>query len=66
MGGEPLCAENLFLTNLIITSAREEIPGLKVYVWTGYLYKDLKKKDVEFLKSIPELHINIMNQKLIL
>ena len=43
MGGEPLCAENLFLTNLIITSAREEIPGLKVYVWTGYLYKDLKK-----------------------
>jgi anaerobic ribonucleoside-triphosphate reductase activating protein len=36
MGGEPLCLENAFLTYLVISKAKEAIPDLKVYVWTGY------------------------------
>lgn len=43
MGGEPLCPENCFLTNLVIQTAKEKIPNLKIYLWTGYLYEDLKK-----------------------
>lgn len=41
MGGEPLCSENLFLTNLIINSVKERLPQIKVYIWTGYYFEDL-------------------------
>ena len=43
LGGEPLCPENTFLTHLVIQTAKETIPDLKVYLWTGYLYEDLRK-----------------------
>ncbi|MBQ9657455.1 MAG: 4Fe-4S cluster-binding domain-containing protein [Clostridia bacterium] len=41
MGGEPLCDENLFLTDLVITSVREHYPDILIYVWTGYLAENL-------------------------
>lgn len=41
MGGEPLCPENQFLTNLIINSVKEKLPDTKIYLWTGYYLKDL-------------------------
>ena len=41
MGGEPLCPENQFLTNLIINSVKEKLPDTKVYLCTGYYLKDL-------------------------
>ena len=41
MGGEPLCAENTFLTYLVIKTVKEKLPNTKVYVWTGYYYEDL-------------------------
>lgn len=43
MGGEPLCPENQFLTQLVISSVKKELPNTKVYIWTGYFYEDLKK-----------------------
>lgn len=52
MGGEPLCEENLFLTNLVISYVREKVPGVKIYLWTGYIYEDLLKKDAPHLKNI--------------
>ena len=55
MGGEPLCEENLFLTNSVISHIREKVPGVKVYVWTGFLYEDLLKKSNPHLKKILEL-----------
>lgn len=55
MGGEPLCEENLFLTNLVISHIREKVPGVKVYVWTGFLYEDLLKKSNPHLQKILEL-----------
>ena len=42
LGGEPLCQENIFLTALIIRTVREKLPDTEIYVWTGYLYEDLK------------------------
>lgn len=52
MGGEPLCEENLFLTNFVISQVREKVPGTKIYIWTGYHYEDLLKKDAPHLKNI--------------
>jgi anaerobic ribonucleoside-triphosphate reductase activating protein len=42
MGGEPLAPENRFTSELIIQEARKKYPDLKIFVWTGYLFEDLK------------------------
>lgn len=52
MGGEPLCPENLFLVNLVINSVKEQLPNTKIYVWTGYLYEDLKTSPDKNLQNI--------------
>ena len=44
LGGEPLCDENLFLTELVIREIKKVYPEVKIYLWTGYLYNDLIKK----------------------
>lgn len=43
MGGEPLCPENEFLTHLVISSVKEKLPNIKIYIWTGYNYEELIK-----------------------
>lgn len=43
LGGEPLCAENAFLTALIIKEVKVHYPDIKIYVWTGYIYENLLK-----------------------
>ena len=52
MGGEPLCPENEFLTNLVITEIKKIYPNIKVYVWTGYVYDDLKNSNNIRIKNI--------------
>lgn len=41
MGGEPLCPENVFLTNLIVQQVKERLPQIKIYIWSGYTHKEL-------------------------
>lgn len=53
MGGEPLCPENQFLTNLIINSVKEKLPDTKIYLWTGYRLEDLDMSNNR-IKSILE------------
>lgn len=53
MGGEPLCLENQFLTNLIINSVKEKLPDTKIYLWTGYYLEDLDMSNNR-IKSILE------------
>lgn len=53
MGGEPLCPENQFLTNLIINSVKEKLPDTKIYLWTGYCLEDLDMSNNR-VKSILE------------
>lgn len=55
MGGEPLCPENEFLTLLIIKTIKEQLPDVKVYIWTGYLYEDLLKINNNHLADILKL-----------
>ena len=52
MGGEPLCQENEFLTNLIIDQVKETFPGIKIYVWSGYTYAELKNNPSSRIKNI--------------
>ena len=51
-GGEPLCPENLYLIKGIVSTVRVFIPGVKIYIWTGYTYEELLKSDNEDLKFI--------------
>lgn len=44
LGGEPLCEENLFLTDLIVRNVKEKVPDTEIYIWTGYLYESVKKQ----------------------
>ena len=55
MGGEPLAEENLFLTYLIIKTVKEKAPKTPIYIWTGYTYEQLIKKDNYRIKQIFEL-----------
>ena len=53
MGGQPLCPENQFLTNLIINSVKEKLPDTKIYLWTGYYLENLDMSNNR-IKSILE------------
>jgi anaerobic ribonucleoside-triphosphate reductase activating protein len=52
LGGEPLCEDNAFLTDLIITTVRKELPDTKIYVWTGYLYEEVQQNPNSHIKNI--------------
>ena len=52
MGGEPLCAENLFLTSMLIMNVKMQYPNIKVYVWTGYTYEKLLERNEQKLNWI--------------
>ena len=41
LGGEPLCDENLFLTELVCKEVLKVQPDTKIYIWTGYTYEEL-------------------------
>jgi anaerobic ribonucleoside-triphosphate reductase activating protein len=52
MGGEPLCQENIFLSNLIIKSIKERLPQVKIYVWTGYVYEELLRNNNKHIQML--------------
>ena len=54
MGGEPLCEENLLLTLMVLTEVRNHFPDTKVYLWTGYYYDELKKRNDSKINLILE------------
>ena len=55
MGGEPLCEENIFLSHLVLSYIREKIPGVKIYIWTGFIYENLLKNSSPQLQKILEM-----------
>lgn len=52
LGGEPLCKQNLPLTDFIINSVKTVSPETKIYIWTGYVLEDLLLDNNETLKNI--------------
>ena len=68
MGGEPLCAENEFLTLLLIIEVKKQLPNTPIYLWTGYTIEELltkpNTKTIDILKSIDFLIDGRYEQKL--
>ena len=54
MGGEPLCAENEFLTLLVIKTVKDKLPDTNVYIWTGYVYEELARRSCGHMNQILE------------
>ena len=54
MGGEPLCADNEFLTLLVVKTVKEKLPNTPIYIWTGYTYEELRKRNDNRLNQILE------------
>lgn len=52
LGGEPLCDENLFLTELVCKEVLKVQPDTKIYIWTGYTYEELCARNNSRLDSI--------------
>lgn len=44
LGGEPLCEENAELVADLIFAVKMYNPNIKIYLWTGYEYDELKEK----------------------
>ena len=59
LGGEPLCPENREFVHHVITELEKRLPGLQVYVWTGYTYDELREEDDLFIDSIL-LHTDVL------
>ena len=55
MGGEPLCEDNAFLTYMVIQEVRKKVPGVKVYIWSGYVYEDLLRSTDPHVRGALEL-----------
>ena len=55
MGGEPLCPENAYLTNVIACAAKQVAPDIKIYIWTGYTYEELLDMENPHITDILEL-----------
>lgn len=45
LGGEPLCEENLEYTYRIIRKVKKFYPNIKIFIWTGYTFSSLTKKN---------------------
>ena len=41
MGGEPKKKKNLLLTYMVLQEVKAHFPDVKIYIWTGYYYKQL-------------------------
>lgn len=52
MGGEPLCPENVFLVSMIIMTVKKDFPNIKIYIWTGYTYEELIKRNEQKINWI--------------
>lgn len=55
LGGEPLCPENLELVDGLVQAVKIAYPNIKVYIWTGYLYEELKESKDEHMQNILQL-----------
>ena len=51
LGGEPLAPQNLPMTEEVITAVRAAYPDIKIFLWTGYKFPNLKTTN-EYIKTI--------------
>ena len=60
LGGEPLCEENLDFVLSIITAVRTAYPNIKIYIWSGYTFKELiDKQDPRIINILKQSNVLI-------
>ena len=59
LGGEPLASYNLENTKNLILEVRKKFPNIKIYLWTGYYYEDLDKKNNTINKILKNIDVLI-------
>ena len=52
LGGEPLCEQNLDFVLNIVSTVRVAYPHIKIFIWSGYTYKELLDNKDERIKQI--------------
>ena len=50
LGGEPFAPYNVRYTYYIVSRIREKYPNIKIYIWTGYYFDNIK--DNEWVRNI--------------
>lgn len=50
LGGEPFAPYNVRYTYYIVSQIRKKYPNIKIYIWTGYYFDDIK--DNEWVRNI--------------
>ena len=50
LGGEPFAPYNVRYTYYIVSRIREKYPNIKIYIWTGYYFDDIK--DNKWVRNI--------------
>ena len=63
LGGEPLAPQNIDNTIYILSKIREQFKDIKILLWTGYSFKDIKKDKQQ--KKILKLVNKIIDGKYI-
>lgn len=53
LGGESLSPNKRDMMYLLVKTVREQVPNIQIWVWTGYLYEDIK--DVKAISLIDVL-----------
>ena len=60
LGGEPLCEENLDFVLSIITAVRTAYPNIKIYIWSGYTFKELiDRQDPRIINILKQSNVLI-------
>lgn len=52
LGGEPLCEQNLDFVLNIVSAVRVAYPHIKIFIWSGYTYKELLDNKDKRIKQI--------------
>ena len=47
LGGEPLAAQNIPMTEEVVITVRQAYPNIKIYIWTGYTFDELQNLNVQ-------------------
>lgn len=57
LGGEPLAPQNIDDTVYILSKIKEQFKDIKILLWTGYSFKDIKKdkKQKKILKLVNKI-----------
>lgn len=52
LGGEPLCSQNIKGVIKVCKEFKINYPNKKIYIWTGYVFEEFNKLQLEVLKYV--------------